>query len=197
MSNVPPELTDTAHVAAWQAGDPHGFAALYDAYVSRLYAYCYYRVQHRETAEDLTSQIFLRVLAAGGTFDGQRGPFSAWLYAIARNVVADHFRGHRREDSLADWEQRPAAGSLEQQAANRWQVGEVRRYLDSLEEWQREILILRLWEEWAFEDIATLTGKSAAACRMLCSRALRKMREDLAGILAVAVLGVLYINGGI
>ena len=81
--------TDAALVAAAQA-DPRAFLALYERYADRIYGYCHARLGSREAAEDATSEVFTKALAAIGRY--QDACFAAWLFRIAHNVVADTYR---------------------------------------------------------------------------------------------------------
>ena len=78
-----------------QDGDGEAFGQLYDHYADTVYRYIYYRVGGKATAEDLTSETFLRALRRIGTFTYQGRDFGAWLVTIARNLVADHFKSSR------------------------------------------------------------------------------------------------------
>lgn len=78
-----------------QAGEAEAFGRLYDQYSDTVYRYIYYRVGGKATAEDLTSETFLRALRRIGTFTWQGRDFGAWLVTIARNLVADHFKSSR------------------------------------------------------------------------------------------------------
>ncbi|WP_055541857.1 sigma-70 family RNA polymerase sigma factor, partial [Streptomyces neyagawaensis] len=78
-----------------QSGEADAFGRLYDQYSDTVYRYIYYRVGGKATAEDLTSETFLRALRRIGTFTWQGRDFGAWLVTIARNLVADHFKSSR------------------------------------------------------------------------------------------------------
>lgn len=78
-----------------QAGEADAFGRLYDQYSDTVYRYIYYRVGGKATAEDLTSETFLRALRRISTFTWQGRDFGAWLVTIARNLVADHFKSSR------------------------------------------------------------------------------------------------------
>jgi RNA polymerase sigma-70 factor, ECF subfamily len=78
-----------------QRGDRVAFGRLYGQYCDTVYRYLYYRVGSKATAEDLTSETFLRALRRIGTFTWRGRDFGAWLVTIARNLVADHFKSSR------------------------------------------------------------------------------------------------------
>jgi RNA polymerase sigma-70 factor (ECF subfamily) len=78
-----------------QHGDRLAFGRLYDEYCDTVHRYIYYRVGGKATAEDLTSETFLRALRRIDSFTWQGRDFGAWLVTIARNLVADHFKSSR------------------------------------------------------------------------------------------------------
>src|SRR5512146_3507751 len=84
-----------------QAGDGEAFSQLYEAYFDRVYRFIFFRVADDLMAEDLASQVFLK---AWENLDHYRprGPFLAWLYAIARNAVIDTYRTRKQTVSLDD-----------------------------------------------------------------------------------------------
>src|SRR4029079_4126878 len=78
-----------------QAGETEAFGRLYDHYSDTVYRYIYYRVGGKATAEDLTSETFLRALRRITDFTWQGRDFGAWLVTIARNLVTDHVNSGR------------------------------------------------------------------------------------------------------
>ena len=97
-------LPDAALVAAAQH-DPRAFTPLYRRYVEPIHRYCYARLGSRALAEDATSEVFVKALAALG--DYRDGAFSAWLFRIAHNVVIDLQRRQRRTAPFEAVEQQP------------------------------------------------------------------------------------------
>jgi RNA polymerase sigma-70 factor (ECF subfamily) len=84
--------------------DPAAFGALYEIFVDRIYSYIYYKVGNQPDAEDLTARTFENALRAIKRFNSRGVPFSAWLYRIAHNLVANYHRDHDRrpQDNLDD-----------------------------------------------------------------------------------------------
>ena len=88
-------------VALASQGDADAFGDLYELYLEEMYRYVRYRINHKQDAEDLTEQVFLKAWAG---LSGYRGevPFKAWIYRIARNTVVDHYRTRKAESPLPD-----------------------------------------------------------------------------------------------
>lgn len=84
-----------------KAGREKAFADIFEAYYKRIFNYIYYRVYSHHTSEDLTSQVFEKVMRKLDTYTQGKSPFEVWLFAIARNVVNDHFRGRKRHSLLS------------------------------------------------------------------------------------------------
>jgi RNA polymerase sigma-70 factor (ECF subfamily) len=183
--------------AASRDGDREAFSRLYDLYAKRIYAYLYYRSLDRESAQDLTSAVFLKALEGLAGFRPELGGFSRWIYGIARNALRDHFRALSRTVSLegaADlWDfpdagGLPAAAGLEIEAENRDLWERLKPHFAALPSEQREILILRTWDELPYKDIAQILGKSENACKMSYSRSLARLREAMPLCLLLAFL---------
>ncbi|MBP6944755.1 sigma-70 family RNA polymerase sigma factor [Patescibacteria group bacterium] len=169
---------DSSLVAASLNGDVQAFARLYETYANRIYRYHYYRTFHAETAEDLTSQTFMQALEHLPRYDEDKGTFSAWLYTIARNLLIDHIRIHRRQVDIEDgWDLLQDTRSSGKTIEQRDLLERIEKHLHTLSPEQREILILRFWDERPYAEIATILHKSEAACKMSASRALTELRK--------------------
>ena len=177
--------------AAARDGDRGAFGRLYDLYARRIYAYLYYRTLDREGAEDLTGAVFLKALESLAGFRPELGGFSMWIHGIARNALRDHFRSRSRTQSLgeaADLWETPDAGGLEVDAENRDLWERLQPHLAALSAEQREIVILRTWDELPYSEIAAILGKTEGACKMSYSRALGLLREAMPLTLLLAFL---------
>jgi RNA polymerase sigma-70 factor, ECF subfamily len=175
-----------------RSGDREAFGKLYELFAKRIYAYFYYRSLSRETAEDLTSAVFMKALEALESFKPQPGGFSAWIYAIARNALTDHYRRNSRVEAVGDfsggvWDLADGT-DLELEAAERDRWERLKPFLAELSGEQREILIMRLWDELPYREIAGMLGKTEGACKMAYSRALSFLREAMPLSLFIAFL---------
>ncbi|CAN5688827.1 sigma-70 family RNA polymerase sigma factor [soil metagenome] len=169
---------DDARVVALAKLDPAAFAQLYRRYVDGVFRYCVHRLGTREQAEDATSQIFLKALAAlpshrpGGSFRG-------WLFTIAHNVITDTYRARRTHWPLTDaLEQPDHEPSPEEQAIGSIERDEVRAMLLTLPIDQRRIMELRL-AGLTGNEIAEALGKNLGAVKMAQSRAIARLKQSM------------------
>ncbi|MDD5109740.1 MAG: sigma-70 family RNA polymerase sigma factor [Patescibacteria group bacterium] len=187
------ELDERTIIRRIQAGDFDDFHHLYDAYARRIYLFIYYRTYHKETAEDLTSEAFLKAFRGIGSFDAAKGTFGAWLYRIARNVVIDHYRtAHPTVDMESIWDL-STDDDVAQEVDVRQDLDRVRGYLKDLKPEQRSVIIMRVWDELSYQEIADITGKSVPSLKMMFSRAIAQLRRDLPlGMLLLALWRVYH-----
>jgi RNA polymerase sigma-70 factor (ECF subfamily) len=173
----PEALWDEAALVAHARRDRRAFAALYDRYVPAVYGYCYHRLGSREAAEDATSLIFAKALAA---LPSQRGSsFRSWLFGIAHHVVADTYTGQRTDLPLeVAWAVSDPAPSPEGAAL----AGEAHRALTAaltqLPPDQRQVVELRLAGLTSLE-IGQALGRSRGAVDVAQHRAVRRLRTLL------------------
>lgn len=175
----------------WQsakAGDRSAFGALYDQHVREIYAYVYRRVLHKETAEDLTSVVFTKALDKLSQFhDRGEGSFVAWLYTIARTTVIDDIRLRGRTIALKDDAELPERTASARRMEAAVDAHAVLAALETLSATQRDIVLLRLWDERTFRDVATIVGKSEASCKMHYARALKLLRTSFVTLFALVL----------
>ena len=167
-----------AALAAQARHDPQAFARLYRRYLDPVYRYCYHRLGRREAAEDATSQVFLRALAALPQYRAER-PFRSWLFAIAHNVVVDHYRGQREERPLdVAAEVLDVARSPEDLAVASDEARTVRTLLADLTPDQARVIELRL-AGLSEAEIARVLDRRPGAVRAVQFRALLRLRSLL------------------
>jgi RNA polymerase sigma-70 factor (ECF subfamily) len=150
---------------------------VYREHVSTVFAFFSYSVS-RETAEDLTASTFERVIRAWDSYDPQRGPERAWVLAIARNLLTDHYRRQRHRETLSTDQHPLLLDSLRSDdwVERRLSYAELQDWLAQLGQRDREVLALRYGADLPATDIATLTGLTAANVHQIISRSLRRLR---------------------
>jgi RNA polymerase sigma-70 factor, ECF subfamily len=166
-------------IASCQKGQLTEFGPLYDKYIRKIYDFVYYKTHHKETAEDLTSQVFMKALEKINTFTTDRGTFQAWLYQIARNTVIDHYRTTKTEANIEDiWDLASHIDILRDVDATE-KLAQVEKYLAKLKPEQRDIIIMRVWQGMSHQEIAAVMGRSEASAKMSFSRAITKLRQEM------------------
>jgi RNA polymerase sigma-70 factor (ECF subfamily) len=164
-------------------GDTGAFAALYDRHYGAVYRYCYYRVSDTVLAQDLASEVFVRMVAKLGTFKICGRPLLAWLYTIARNLIADMHRenGKLRELPLDAAEELASDGrqDLAQRVDQQLQADGLASALKHLTEEQRQVVLLKFVEDYSNAQVASVLDKSEGAVKALQHRALKALRRAI------------------
>jgi RNA polymerase sigma-70 factor (ECF subfamily) len=156
--------------------DAHAFASLYEQYFERVYAFVARRLGDRDAAEDVTADVFHHALASIGRFEWRGVPFSAWLFRIAANRIADHAGRARRlaRDGESGAED-PAAPDLEEIEER----ARLFRLVGELPVDQRSVVAMRFAERRSIRDIAQAMQRSEGAIKQLQFRALANLRARL------------------
>lgn len=166
-------------VIACQNGDPEKFGELYDLYIRKIYDFVYYKTHHKETAEDITSLVFLKAFEKIKSFDHTKGSFSSWVYQIARNSVIDHYRTKKAFISIDDVWDLAGKEDIARDFDTAQKLEKVEKYINALNGEQRDIVMLRVWQEMPYREIAEIMGKSEASCKMAFSRAMGELRSTM------------------
>lgn len=153
------------------------FKVLYERYFQRVYRYCLKRTSNVYIAEDLCSEVFIKVLSKLDLYDG--GNFAGWLFRIAHNIVIDHYRKHKKVIALEEI-QLTGETQMTNTIANQLAVAEL---LSELSESERELLMLRLDAELSAPEIAAITGQTANAVRVQIYRLLKRLRDRYAAVM--------------
>lgn len=171
------------------------FGELYDQHVRRVYDYIYYKTLHKETAEDLTSQTFMKALKKFQQYDAAKGSFSAWVYRIARNTVYDHFRALRPTSDIVDVWDLASDDNIERDADVQLQLEEIQSHLIKLKAEQREVILMRVWGGLTYAEIAVALGKTEAGCKMLFARGIKQLRASMPlALFLVFITSHLYVK---
>lgn len=160
-------------------GDKTAISALYEQHIDKIFRYVAYRVPDND-ADDITAEVFVKMVEGLPKFTYTGAPFEAWLYSIASARVADfHRKRGRRQldeinDSLSDDSPLPEERMLEKQEHKR-----LREALRQLSADDQKLLILRFVERKSHEEVAEIMGKNSAAIRTAQHRALKKLAQLL------------------
>jgi len=161
--------------------DTDALASIYDTYYERIYRYIYRFVGQTDRAEDLTANVFLRLLKSVRAGHSPRTNLSAWLYRVAHNLVVDGFRRKPSEDvELAEWTKsyEPDMAHLVDQNL---QMERVRRALRQLTGSQQQVIVLKFLQGMNSREVATILNKTEGAVDALQHRGLVALRKALKG----------------
>jgi RNA polymerase sigma-70 factor (ECF subfamily) len=175
-------LTDDDILVKAIAGDKEAFGILYERYVGRIYTYIYYRTGNMHDAEDLTARVFYRAIEHIGRYRQRGVPFSAWLYRIAHNLVANWHRDRQRRQEVSIDEVLNLQEKLdppEVTMLNRMDVEQMMKVIQSLSPERQELIILKFVQELSNAEIGRIMRRSEGAIKSLYHRTLLSLRDDL------------------
>ncbi|MGQ9600476.1 MAG: sigma-70 family RNA polymerase sigma factor [Anaerolineae bacterium] len=172
--------------------DSQALAEIYERYAEPIYRYLFRYLGDASHAEDLTGEVFLRLLQALRTQRGPRERLDAWLYRVAHNLAMDWFRQRRKQGNLSLDEH---SDSLEREEVSSerheelpWRVlvknqeeEQLRAALRRLTPEQQQVLLLRFGEGLKPAEVGALMGKSEGAIKVLQYRAVKRLKKLLAG----------------
>ncbi|MBM4423972.1 MAG: sigma-70 family RNA polymerase sigma factor [Chloroflexi bacterium] len=162
--------------------DPTSFGELYERYVGRIYSYVYYRTGNEHDAEDLTARVFFRALKRLPSYSDRGLPFSAWLYRIAHNLVANWHRdqGRRKIVPLDEYVVNGIQSEAPEYAAESREEQEfLLDIIRQLPAERQQLLILKFVEHMSNAEIGAVLNRSEGAIKSLYHRTLLTLRDDL------------------
>jgi RNA polymerase sigma-70 factor, ECF subfamily len=162
--------------------DTNAFGELYERHVTSIYRYVYYRVGNAEDAEDLTARVFMRALKHVKNYNDRGVPFTAWLYRIAHNVVANYHRDNSRHPSVPLDEMELHSAHHDDADSNIDSARERERLLRAmrlLPEDRQQLVVLKFVEQLQNAEIGQIMNRSEGAIKSLYHRTLMQLREHL------------------
>ncbi|MCH8870097.1 MAG: sigma-70 family RNA polymerase sigma factor [Chloroflexi bacterium] len=166
-----------------QEGDTSSFGELYERFFDQIYRYVSFKTGSPSEAEDITGEVFVRMLESIHKFKWQGHPFSSWLFRIAHNLVVDHFRrkGKRNVVSLdnATINVEAVAVDVDSHIDTEMSMDEVRKAMVGLTVLQKEVISLRFAAGLSVAETAEAVGKKENAVKALQHAGLKKLRRFL------------------
>ena len=175
------DFSDEEVLARASAGDRDAFGMLYERYVERIFNYVYYRTGNVNDAEDLTARVFQRAMNHIVNYTDRGVPFSAWLYRIAHNLVANWHRdrSRRQEIPISDAPLVAKGDAPEASLVHTEQQESLLRLIRSLPAERQTLLILKFVEHYSNAEIGAIMGRSEGAVKSLYHRTLLALRDDI------------------
>ncbi len=177
-----PATSDDEALTRAAQGDTEAFGILYERYVNRIYNYIFYRTGNPFDAEDLTARVFHRAFDHIGTYRNMGVPFSAWLYRIAHNLVANwHRDNHRRQEVPLDdvTFSHPMIDHPENTLVQNQEMEKLLKTIRKLSSDRQQLIILKFVEHLSNVEIGLIMGRSEGAVKSLYHRTLLVLRDDL------------------
>ncbi len=161
--------------------DPQTLGALHDQLYPAVFRYVSYRLQDQQLCEDITSEVFLRLLDACKRKNCKIQDYRAWVFGTASNLINDHFRQkyRRKVEDLDEHQDLPAEHSTEGSVDRELTLREISQALRKLTPDQQHVIALRFSQDLSLEETAAMVGKSVNAVKVLQFRALAAMRRIL------------------
>lgn len=173
-------VPDAEFIARAKAGEVEAFGHLYRRYLTPIYRYVRTRVNTDRDAEDLTEMVFLKSFDALETYQERGAPFGAFLYRVARNAIADHYRSQEPVDSMEDLEWLGESDvNVEKGIIDQEAVREIKKALAGLPDHFQEVIRLRVLMDLPTEQVAKWMERKPPTVRVLLHRALKALRQEL------------------
>jgi RNA polymerase sigma-70 factor (ECF subfamily) len=164
------------------AGDADAFGVLYECYINRIYNYVYYRTGNKYDAEDLTERVFFKAMEHINNYQDYGLPFSAWLYRIAHNLVANWHRDNSRRKEIPI-DERLVTSNISEHPEKELVHLEEREYLmrviQNLPEDRQQLIILKFVDHMSNAEIGEVLGRTEGAIKSLYHRTLLSLREEI------------------
>lgn len=166
------------------------FGVIYDTFVQKIYNFCYNKTFDRELTEDLVSEVFFKLLKSIEKFPGNtEKDLSARIYRMAYNLIVDNYRSKKVdrveiediENTL--WYSEDYASKID----NDGKIIEILEYLDTLPLNQKNVFIMRFWDDLSYKEIRETTGLSIDNCKQIVSRNLGKIKESITMLLFILI----------
>lgn len=175
-------LTEEAALVMAAKKNPDSFGLLYERYVDRVYAYIYNRIGNAQDAEDLTARTFYQALSRLASYEDRGFPFSAWLFRIAHNLVANWHRDHSKRRFLSldrVWSHSRDEALPDERVEQEEKHGALWEAIERLPDDRRDLLIYKFSSRLSNVEIGKIMNKSESAIKSLYFRTLAALRTDL------------------
>lgn len=163
-----------------QHGDKEAYGEIYKLYQKKIYRFSYYMMQNQELAEDITQNTFIKAWLALPSFSfSKNGTIQAYLFKIARNLSIDYQRKKKEISLEVIADVMPSEENLEEIVERREEQEIVSKALKTLDEDEKQIVVLRYFEDMSYEEISKVVGKNEGAIRVQLHRILKKLKEEI------------------
>ncbi len=156
---------------------------IFEYFGPKIYRFFAIRILHRETSEDLTQEVFLRVVKKINTFDHERGDFETWLWSIARNLLVDHYRGRKNYISVANVEVVSGIALKEEVFAaspdmeKKETADQIIFAVESFSKQERDLFSLHYISGVPYKELSKIMNRSEGSLRVAMHRLNKRIRK--------------------
>lgn len=160
--------------------NPQRFAPLYDKYYKQIFNYLYQRMDDKDTAFDLTGQVFLKALTNLSNYQFKGVPFASWLYRIAHNEMMQLFRSSKDKRAInADISDLRYICEENEEPFFEEYIPAIKKLIQELKEEELQLVELRFFEKRAFKDIAEIMDITEVNAKVRMYRIIEKLKKQL------------------
>ncbi len=169
-------------IESFRAGDRESFGIIYDSFIKRIYDFAFYRTFDRDASEEIASDTFYKALKSFESFGGSsESELASWLFRIAYNTIVDRSRTLKQHEELDDHaeslgEQTDHASAIDAKE----RLGKVLAYLETLPVRDKDIVLMAVWDDLKYAEIAEISGESLSNVKKIISRTLAKIAANIA-----------------
>ena len=182
-------MEDKELVIQCQSGNLWVFSELYDRYIDKIYKFVYIKTSNQEIAEDITSDVFYKAMNSIHSFDIKEwSSFKSWIYTIANNKVIDFYRTQKTTLDIEECFDLSIKNDFADDVDNKDKLDKIVEFLDTLKPDQKEIIMLRIWEDLSYKEISQITWKTLDNCKKIVSRWLKTIQANFILLLFIILL---------
>jgi RNA polymerase sigma-70 factor (ECF subfamily) len=174
----PQSVPDDSELVLAAQQNPSAFQPIYQKWLKPIYRYFYFRVGNEKDAEDLTSQVFLKVYEDLPRYRS-KGSFSAWIFTIAHARMVDFFRKATREQKLEKADYTANSSDLLTMVVHSNEIDELLALLHKMTEEEQELIRLRFFGELSYREIGEILNRKEDAVRKSVTRLLDRMQVEM------------------
>lgn len=169
-----------------RGGEAEAFGLLYDHYLPKIYRFVLLKVSHREEAEDLTHQAFLKAWESMAIYVDMGFPFGSWLYQISRNIIIDHYRSSSKMRGTLNIEDLTETlegeTELENEVERKISLDKIAGAINKLKDIEQDVVIMKFVDDLPNEEVARVIGKSEGAVKLIQHRAIKNLKKILQNV---------------
>lgn len=179
-------MSDLEIVSQCQKWDSSNFWLLYDKYIEKIHNFIYYKTYDRTIAEDITSDTFFKILDKINSIDvSWKHTFNSFIYKVAYNNLLDFYKSRKETVDIEEVYDLWIEENIWKNIDDKDKIKEVFSFIKWLKKEHRDILVMRLWENLSYKEIAEITWKSIDNCKKIFSRNMKNINWNITAALLI------------